>query len=66
MNIGEQIRQARLSKGISKYAVEQSSGVKHQIISRVEKGENTTVNTIERVCDAIGCTLRVVDKGNGI
>ncbi|MCL2321473.1 MAG: helix-turn-helix transcriptional regulator [Oscillospiraceae bacterium] len=58
--IGELIK-ARQEKNISQRELEQLSGVKQPIISRIEAGEtNPTIDTILKVLAPLGKTLAVV------
>ena len=53
---------ARNEKGISQRKLEQLSGVKQPIISRMESGETSPqLDTVLKVLGALGKTLRVCD-----
>lgn len=58
--IGEMIR-ARREKGISQRELEELSGVKQPVISRIEKGNTSPqLDTILKVLAPLGMTLAVV------
>lgn len=58
--IGELIK-ARQEKGISQKKLEELSGVKQPIISRMEKGQtNPQLDTVLKVLAPLGMTLKVV------
>ena len=62
--IGELIK-ARQEKNISQRELEQLSGVKQPIISRMEAGETSPqLDTVLRVLAPLGKTLAVVPLGN--
>jgi predicted transcriptional regulator len=64
--IGELIK-ARNEKNISQRELEQLSGVKQPIISRMEAGENIPqLDTVLKVLGALGKTLYVGDIGSPV
>ena|SRR5579863_449331 len=58
MFIGNRIRQLREQKGISRDDIEQSSGLDHSYIARIEQGRTTPpLETLERIAAALSVPL---------
>lgn len=59
VEIGEEIRRARVAGGLSQGAVGRAAGVSHATISRLERGVtlNATVLRLARVCAIVGLDL---------
>lgn len=47
------IQKARLAKGWSMYRLEKESGISHQQIARIERGQNCGIATYERLVAAL-------------
>ena len=57
------LREERLRRKLSNYAVAQNSGVSESMLSLVERGlRNPTMELMLRIADAIGINLAVVLK----
>jgi len=62
-NIEEQLRQAILTAGVSRYALSKASGVSQGVLSRFVHGERTvTMDTAARIAAALGLELRPVKR----
>lgn len=60
--IGEKIAEARRKKRLSQKAVAELTGIDKTSISKIEKGKtNATIDTIEKLCKAIGAKIRIFD-----
>ena len=50
-------------KGIRQNAVARKSDISHETISRMERGlQNTKLTTLVKMCEAIGCEVKIVLK----
>lgn len=57
------LKEERLKRGLSNYAVSQHSGVSQSMLSLIEKGErNPTLELMLRVADGIGADLPTIIK----
>ncbi len=63
--MGEAIRQARLSKHLTQEELGEKLGVKRARVSRMEKGENLTVSTVSRAFRAMDIPAVVFVPGVG-
>lgn len=63
--MGEAIRQARLSKHLTQEELGEKLGVKRARVSRMEKGENLTVSTVSRAFKAMDISAVVYVPGVG-
>lgn len=61
--VGEAIRQARQSKNLTQEQLGSMIGVKKAQISRIENGNNLTLNTISRIFRAMKINLKL-DMGD--
>ena len=60
------VREARKHKGMSQACVARLSGVKQAHISRFETGgDNPTLETVLRICAAVGVRIRLVEDSYG-
>ena len=58
MNIGERLKALRKARGLSKNRLAQLAGISQTHISDIEAGKkNPTVETLRRICDALGISL---------
>lgn len=58
MIIGNRIRQLREQKGITRDDIEQSSGLDHSYITRIEQGRTVPpLEALERIADALSVPL---------
>lgn len=55
--INEELKQARISKGLSLRELEKRSGVGFSHIRRIEAGDDASTSTINKICDALGLRL---------
>lgn len=59
MDIGENIRKVRDLKGFSQQALAESIGLSQKQLSRIETNQvSPTFDTLEKICDALGITLK--------
>ena len=59
-NIGLQVKELRLAKGLSQTELANQIGVRQPIISRIEKGTHVpTWRNLERIARALGVTLSI-------
>ena len=59
MDIGENIRKVRDLKGFSQHALAESIGLSQKQLSRMETNQvSPTLDTLEKICDALGITLK--------
>lgn len=59
--MGNTLYHARVSKGISQRALAQLAGVSVPVITRMEKGEEITQQSFEKLCKALGVKPEEVD-----
>lgn len=57
--INEELKQARLSQGISLRELEKLSGVGFSHIRRIEAGADASTSTLNKICQALGVTLTI-------
>ena len=59
IRLGENLRQHREQQDVSLRRLGLMTGVDYQYISLIEKGEaNVTVDTLEKIADALGVPIR--------
>lgn len=64
MNYGKELQQRRESKGISKYRLEQLSGVPRMTISRIENGSVApSIDLYNRILASLDAELAIKTKG---
>ncbi len=63
--MGEAIRQARLSRHLTQEELGEKLGIKRARVSRIEKGENLTVSTVSRAFRAMDIPAVVYVPGVG-
>lgn len=60
--IGESIAKARKGKRLSQKAVSELTGIDKTSISKIEKGKlNATIDTIDKLCNAVGARIRIFE-----
>lgn len=58
MNIGNRIKHIRNIKNISTYKLAEITGISQSVISKLENGSRRAdIETIEKICNALGITL---------
>lgn len=57
--INEELKQARISQGISLRELEKLSGVGFSHIRRIEAGADASTSTLNKICQALGVTLTI-------
>ena len=63
VRIGKRIASIRKSKRISIEDVTETTGLRRSTIWRVETGKfPATLDTLSKICDAIGCRIEVVEN----
>lgn len=55
----EELKQARLSQGISLRELEKLSGVGFSHTRKIEAGADASTSTINKICQALGVTLTI-------
>ena len=59
MDIGENIRKVRDLKGFSQQVLAESIGLSQKQLSRIETNQvSPTFDTLEKICEALGITLK--------
>ncbi len=61
--MGEAIKEARLKKQLTQEQLGEKLGVKKAQVSKIEKGQNITFNTMIRLCKALGITISLGTNG---
>ena len=60
--IGESIAKARKKKRLSQKAVSELTGIDKTSISKIERGRlNATIDTIDKLCNAVGARIRIFE-----
>jgi transcriptional regulator with XRE-family HTH domain len=59
---GEQIRRARLEKGLQQDELADRVGVARMTVSRLERGQSVSVDTALRALSECGCAIAVAPK----
>lgn len=63
MRLCKALKLSRTNKEMSQMVLSEKSGVARSNIARIEGGNlNTGLDTIIKLCDALGCSLEVVPK----
>lgn len=62
MNWGKKIKKYRKKIGKNKMALARESGLSSMTITNFEKGLNTKVDTMEKICESLGLQIHVTDK----
>ena len=58
MDIGQRFKQIRESKGLTKYRLTQMTGISGHHIKGIEEGtRQPTIDTLQRLLEAMGCTM---------
>lgn len=58
MNVGKKIRQLREKLGLSNRQLAIKAGLSQPVMNRIENGNRKAdIETIEKICDALGITL---------
>lgn len=60
--VGTQLRKFRESEGLTAYAVAKKGGLQHIQISRIEKGENYTIDLLFAYMEGCGCDVMKIIK----
>lgn len=61
MRVSDRIRDLRKRAGLSQLEISKRTGIHRPVVSRIERGiHEPDLNTVARLCDAIGCKLRDV------
>lgn len=58
----EELKQARLSQGISLRELEKLSGVGFSHIRRIEAGADASTSTLNKICQALGVKLTITNE----
>jgi transcriptional regulator with XRE-family HTH domain len=59
VDVGAQLRRARLAAGMTMRELATRAELSHQLVEKVESGQNTTLATLERLAVAAEATLTV-------
>ena len=57
--LGEQLKQARLSKNMSQEELGETMGIQKSRVSKIEHGKNLTFNTVIRYLKALGISAQL-------
>lgn len=60
--IGKQLKQLRISKGISKYRLAKLAKVKHDIVVKVEDNKSATLTTLNKLANAMDAEIILQSK----
>lgn len=61
MGIADNLRRLRKAAGLSQAELAKKSGVTQQLISQIERGENTSTTKLPALAAAIGCKVAQID-----
>lgn len=62
-SIGKQIAAIRKKKGLSLRQLAELTGLNHSNIGKIELGKYSVgVDILGKICDALGCELRITEK----
>lgn len=61
MGLSKNTRRIRRERGLSQAALAEMVGVKQQLISQIERGENTTTKKLPEIARALGCRVHDLD-----
>lgn len=63
MDISQQLRQARLARGVSIRQLAAAAGVSKTTVTNIEQGhKSVTVSLVQRMLDVLGYELTVIKK----
>ena len=63
IEIGQKIRERRLSKDLTMMELSFETDIDYRQIGRIERGEtNFTVKTLLRICQSLNCSLKHIIK----
>lgn len=65
MGASKRIRMAMIDKGIKPRHLEQTTGIKSQLISNSLNKDNMTFKRVEMLAEALGCEVVLRDKETG-
>jgi transcriptional regulator with XRE-family HTH domain len=57
--VGEQLRRARIAAGLTQRELAARADKSHQLVEKVENGQNTTIETLDQLVRATGAELVV-------
>lgn len=57
MSLGRQIKAARVNRGLSQLQLAEAIGVNVMTISRIERGGTPSINTCQKIANALGVTI---------
>lgn len=60
VQIGASLREARLARGLTVREAAEKAGLSYQLVSKVENGGNTTLDTLQMLAAAVGARADVV------
>lgn len=58
-DVGRQLRRARIAAGLTMRELATRAGLSHQLVEKVEAGQNTTLTTLDRLAEGAGAALVV-------
>lgn len=62
-DVGQQLRRARLAAGLTMRELARRADLSHQLVEKVEGGQNTTIETLDRLAVAAEAELVVRIEG---
>ncbi|PJJ86823.1 transcriptional regulator with XRE-family HTH domain [Brevirhabdus pacifica] len=61
MSIAENLRRLRKASGMSQKTLAEKAGVGQQLISQLERGENTSSKKLPKIAEGLGCAVHDLD-----
>lgn len=61
MSIAENLKRLRKASGMSQKTLAEKAGVGQQLISQLERGENTTSRKLPQIAKGLGCEVHDLD-----
>lgn len=62
VELGQQIRAARASRGWSQSVLADAAGVSRPSVARIEVGEDVSTGTLSKIVEALGLGIDVIEE----